>query len=338
MDAVRRDLYAAIFKHVLLRPPTFEVAANFLKYRASMLMKRTEVDYHPISIVFYTNKTCNFSCSFCYNRDVLNQPDAKSHDLKLPELRRILENPFGRKALRVAFLGGEPFLNPQIFDFFDLCHKARKISNVVSNASQLKGERLVKLVDSKVTVIGLSLYENNSSDVARVVEKLNASGRSYWVQTIAAADDLGSLEDRVRFARDIGCRNLILSNYNPEFDGRQERVVTLENREYPELEARLKREVGRQMNVQWMNRVVPRSQRKKSCRMPFSYIHVDNRGDIGPCCFRYPDGKRFGNVFSEEGWNAEPVVALRRNLLDQSAEPLGECRKCENLGRDLYGV
>lgn len=59
---------------------------------------------------------------------------------------------------------------------------------------------------------------------------------------------------------------------------------------------------------------------------------------MAPCCFRYPDGKKYGNIFNEENWNSEGTIELRENMLNQELAPVGECNNCENLYRDLYGI
>lgn len=337
MDKVRLDIYKHVALKLIKAPPLLPLF-NALKFKISEFSKKSIVNHYPISIVLYTNKLCNFSCSFCYNQEVLNRPDSIKYNLTLEQLNKILETPYGRRALRVAFLGGEPFLNPHIIELINSPLLSKKITNVVTNASKLSGKLLEDLISSQIDVIGLSLYDNNISDVQRVVERLNKSTKKYWVQTVVDATKLENLSERLEICHKMGVKNLILSNYNPYFDESYEKVSTSSNKELKFHEKYLKDKYNSVMSIQWINPIPQDKKRKKSCKLPFSYIHLDNQGDMAPCCFRYPDGKKYGNIFSEERWNSEGTVKLRENMLNQEIAPVGECNNCENLYRDLYGI
>lgn len=338
LDNVRKDIYFNLALKLIKRPPGLNVYSNYFKYKIALWQKKTVVLHFPVSLVFYTNKICNFKCSFCYNQDVLNKKKALESDLTLEQFKKIMENPFGKAALRIAFLGGEPFLNSNIFEFINYGHKKRKITNVVTNASQLKGSLLEDLVKSPIDVVGISLYDNNADDVARVVKRLNEARKLYWVQTVASAQNLNAIKQNIDFGLDIKCRNLIISNYNPYFDKKYENILTKDNRDYFQLEKSLRLSTENKMNIQWLNAIESGPRLKKSCKMPFSYAHVDNQGNIGSCCFRYPDANKFGNIYSDENWNTPETVKIRKNLITTDSEPIDECKDCENLVRDLYGV
>lgn len=322
---------------MMYRPPTWLVIENYIKYRLSMKKKDIDLKYSPLSIAVYTNKACNFKCSFCYNQDVLNQKTAKNDEMTEEQFKNILNSFHGQRALRIAFLGGEPFLNKNIFKLFEIANQRRKVSNVVTNATQLKGDFLEKVVKSKATIIGISLYDNNREDVSRVVGRFNNSTKSYWVQTVGDAQHLTQLGEKIEYCQSIGVKNLILSNYNPYFDKKYQSVIYDDNQEWKALEKDYKKKYSKKMNIQWIN-PFPRTLKNKNCRMPFSYVHVDNRGQIGACCFRYPNEELSGNLLKPNSWNSEFNMKLRNNLLQNNEVPLSECEKCENLHRDLYGV
>lgn len=339
MDPVRKDLYISIFKKAIKRPPRLKVILNYIFYKIEMALQKTHLRCAPFSMVMYINKRCNFDCTFCYNQDVLNTKTVDAADMTFDEFLKIIHSPVGEKVYRMAFMGGEPFMNPEIFKFIEYASNQHKLTNVVTNASVIKGKVLEKLLASKLDVIGISLYDNNIEDVERLVTIFNKEKITYWVQTVASAQDLNEIKERVLFCKKIKCRNLIISNYNPHFDGKDENVIFETNTNYIELERELRQIVQNTINIQWVNKLpVNRLEAKRVCRMPFSYVHVDNTGELGPCCFRYPEKSKYGSIFSKETWNTKSFKQLRRSLTGKDKELIEHCKKCENLSRDLYGV
>ncbi len=337
MDSVRLNLYSSIFLKTLKKIPSRKVLHNCLSYQLSKISKNDHLAYFPMSIVLYVNKTCNLDCPFCYNKELLNKGSKSETDMTKEQMLKIMNSSFGEKALRVALMGGEPFLNPLIFDFIEECSRRKKITNVVTNATTIKGNQLDKLKCSPVDVVGISLYENNHEDVARVVCELNKSNKTYWVQTIADAKKLKQLEDDIIFCSKINCKSLILSNYNPYFDKCYDSVIYDDNQNYLDLKKNmLSKKIN--MNLQWVS-LIPRESNNanKKCKMPFSYVHIDNQGALGPCCFRYPESEKFGSIYSKENWNNRKIKELRENL-NSNCKPIDECSLCENLYQDLYGI
>ncbi|MEK6579341.1 MAG: radical SAM protein, partial [Bdellovibrionota bacterium] len=168
------------------------------------------MNYTPMSIVIYLTRRCNYRCSFCYAKDVLDN-HAHDSDLTHEQLRKVLESPFGKNALRVGLLGGEPFLNSNIFAFIDTIKAHRKIMTVVTNASLLDDEKIKRLLKTRLDVLGVSLYDNNLRHVERVGRALRGK-QKYWIQSIVSASQLNKAEELIRFALEIGCENIQLSN------------------------------------------------------------------------------------------------------------------------------
>jgi organic radical activating enzyme len=119
---------------------------------------------------------------------------------------------FGRKSLRVGFLGGEPFMNPYLFDFLESANNMGKITTIVTNASLVDEEKKEKLKMISPTMLGISLYENNVKDVANLSEWEASHSKDFWVQSVVDASYLNGIKDKIKFAHDHRIKNLILSN------------------------------------------------------------------------------------------------------------------------------
>lgn len=336
---MRFSLYWYCVKRLFLFPPHPRVFLNFAAYLLNQhVFKRTVLRFHPISVVLYLTKRCNFKCTFCYAETVLDRRNHET-DLTLDQLKELLETPYGKNALRLGLLGGEPFMNPQIFELLAEIKRRGKITTIVSNASLIKGETLDRLLKSDLDVLGLSLYANNRPHIERVVKAVNGK-LQYWVQTVISADRIHEMEEIAAFADSIGCRNLHFSNCVP-IDGQHSDPPIYEgNQEYLAMEARLKRNYAGRINIDWVNLLPrPKAERKRACAMPFSYVHLDNKGNLGACCMRAPNGSLYGNVFQDkDSWNLPFYRKLRESMLDPKQDALDVCRGCDNLHKDLYQI
>jgi MoaA/NifB/PqqE/SkfB family radical SAM enzyme len=334
---MRASLYWHCLWRLFLYPPSPLVFWNLFSYFVNKsLLKRRKLSFYPLSLVVYLTKRCNYKCSFCYAQDSLN-PRNFENDLSLEQMKEILNNPFGRRALRVGLLGGEPFLNRDIFALIKLLKKHGKITTVVSNASLITQEKIPLLLDSGLDVLGLSLYDNNHHHVERVAQAIRGKMK-YWIQAVVNAREIEKLEPMIEFCLKIGCENLQISNCVPIGGMGADCAIYDDHTAYFEEEQRLKAKYKGKINISWIQ-PLPRKPVKRACAMPFSYVHVDNKGNLGACCMRAPDGSKYGNIYEGlKTWNSPFYLDLRESMYDITKEPLDVCRHCDNLHQDLYRI
>ena len=326
---------APSIKALLTNPPPISVWWNAFLYKLQGPSLRP--NYTPLSVVIYTTKRCNFKCEFCFTYDSLNRENWRSFELTAEELTNILDSEFGLRALRIGLLGGEPFMNPHIFEFLDECHKRGKITTVVSNASLIGDEERSKLLSSFPTMLGLSWYENNEEKIFDLSRWLSENRKSFWVQTVIGRREIPQMREKLLQARRAGIKNLIFSNYNPFYSKDVDNVIFDDCEEYLEIGPELLN-LADQFDISLvLPQPIKRNPSVRSCQMPFSYVHVDNKGTLGACCFRPPDLK-FGNIFEPTTWQNDANTAIRSSFLNSSSSLISPCTYCENLSRDLYGV
>lgn len=328
-------------KSLILNPPPLEVWTNLFKYGISRLRPSLRVSlrvsHAPISMVIYVSKRCNFKCSFCFTYSDLNKADWQDFELTEKGLESLLNSEFGRKSLRVGFLGGEPFMNPLLFKFLEMAHARGKITTVVTNASLVDEEKKENLKRVSPTMLGISLYENNSSDVARLSEWAAQNAKDFWVQSVIEATALDQMKKKIQFAHDHQIKNLILSNYHPGYSHEKEKVIFSDNADFKML-AKESQRLARQKGIRLtLPNPIQREYKTRSCTMLFNYVHVDAQGTLGPCCFRAPQ-KNYGSVYEADSWNNEAHLKIRETFLNKDLPPMSECAHCENFSRDLYGL
>jgi radical SAM protein with 4Fe4S-binding SPASM domain len=324
-------------KSLIFNPPPLLVWRNLLKYKISTFFKTKTVTHSPLSIVAYVTKRCNFSCNFCFTYSDLNKNDWKKDEMSIEQFSEIINSDFGKKSLRIGFLGGEPFLNPNLFTFLNLATKHGKITTIVTNASLVNEEHRKQLINNHPTMLGLSLYENNIEQVANLSEWLHTNKISFWVQTVIDSNSIEKMKTHLEFAKKHKIKNLIFSNYHPTFSKEYNLVIYNDNKDF-QLESK---KIQSSAKAYGIDLVLPqplqRAPVKRNCQMPFSYIHVDASGRIGPCCFRAPNEK-YGNIFKTDSWNNLNTQEIRAPFIDSTLPPKSECNYCENFSRDLYGV
>lgn len=323
------------FLHMMKNPPSAEVLLNLARYK--FLFGKAEVNHAPVSLVFYVTKRCNYKCEFCFTYSDLNKPEWEKFELTPIRLRELLETDFGRKALRIGFLGGEPFLNDHLEELLKISHEKGKITTVVTNASLVDQQRLQKLCEHYPTMLGISLYDNNSKEVSFLARELAKRKKFFWVQSVVDALHLEAMLDKIEFAHQNNIQNLILSNYHPEHSGQYNKVIYADDLRFKnmaEAATSLAQKYGIKLTLP---NPIDRQYKTRSCKMPYSYLHVDSEGNIGPCCMRSPK-KDYGNLARNSDWNGEYFLNLRESFTDFSREPVTDCRYCENFGRDLYDV
>lgn len=335
---MKYSLYLSIFFKMLKNPPPIGVIMNFLKFQIAKIQKKVVLNFTPVSVVISATKRCNFTCEFCFVEDYMEKSEGVSGDLSPAEFAKMLDSSYLKNALRVGFLGGEPFFNKNIFNYIKMLNKLGKITTVVTNSSLLKGAMLEELLKSPLSSIGLSLYDNNFDDVSRVAQALNGK-KSYWIQTIINAKTLHKLEEVIKFAISNGAQHLIFDNYFPMDHERKDLVIYSDNEEYKTLKRNLIKKYKNKVAITWVPLIVRKSEeiKSKKCQLPFSYIQLDNEGNLSPCCVR-PPHKGYGNIYDEVGWNSANVISLRKNMLNLNKRPNRTCENCQCLVADLYDV
>jgi hypothetical protein len=186
-------------------------------------------------------------------------------------------------------------------------------------------------------MLGISLYDNNINEVAELSLFLSKYHKDFWVQSVIAADELNQIENKILFAHQNKIKNLILSNYHPSYSKEYSKVIYDDNEQFKALAKRAK-ELSTKFNINLtLPAPIEKNKTKRSCNMAFSYVHVDSKGTLGPCCFRAPNEK-YGSIFNSNDWNGNEIVKLRDSFINHNILPLSECEHCENFSRDLYGV
>jgi len=124
----------------------------------------------PLHLTFFVTARCNALCQHCFYWDSLNKGQ---HELSLDEIDRIASSM--RRALWIAFTGGEPFLRQDLPEFAKILHDRLRPVTLSINTNGIKTDQIVASA-----------------------ERLAANCPRTFVGILCSLDGLGATHDRIR--------------------------------------------------------------------------------------------------------------------------------------------
>lgn len=157
---------------------------------------------------------CNLRCLHCYNE---SSPNTNSDKLTTVDWKSIIGQSFSIGCKQLQFIGGEPMLNP---DIFQLARYARDIGfdfiEIFSNGTLITREDIKKIKDLGINV-AISLYSNKSyvhdqittvngshNKTIRTMELLKESGINTRVGVIAMKQNQSTIEETLNLVKRLG--------------------------------------------------------------------------------------------------------------------------------------
>mgnify|MGYP002395138580 CR=1 FL=1 len=92
----------------------------------------------PAYLQFYPTLKCNYSCNFCFNRELSGADDASVEDFN-----KMVSVCKAQGIRHIDILGGEPTLHPDLFDMLDIIVRSSMMTTISSNGSRV--EALLKI-------------------------------------------------------------------------------------------------------------------------------------------------------------------------------------------------
>jgi radical SAM protein with 4Fe4S-binding SPASM domain len=291
-------------------------AWNRAKLLWGYLARRSRLPALPVEYIVETTAKCNLYCPMC-PRESLPQPKADMTG----EVFETLVRQTGRSAEHMMLIGlGEPFLDPNIFERIEFCHR-HSISTLLSTNGTLLDERLAeRVLDSPLEQITLSFdgarketfefyrkganFEKVRDNFVRFarMKKQRRSRLQVVVQIVKMDGNAGEVDEFIRFWSAV-----------PGID--QIRVKADET-----------------------NLMKPGAARDPAdWKYPCHYlwrgaVYVKHNGDVYPCCQSYMlDGAPLGNVAREplvEIWNSESMREMRRLHAAGRGGEVEMCSRC----------
>jgi MoaA/NifB/PqqE/SkfB family radical SAM enzyme len=317
---------------------------NYLKYRAYPRRERTAVQrYTPQICSLALTKRCNLNCGYCNVAAQLRDGRGgnwREHEVNLPLVRRIFENPLFGNCILVDLLGGEPLLVNDLDSIVAFLSGRGHLINTSTNGLLLRA-RIASLKRAGISRINVSFYDENRAVLERDLPGINAVFPVHAsIVLLNSQIEAGGEKvlDLARFVRETGCLSLRFWMYRPMgVDPRAEEVIRDDSAAYLDFKRRMERALPHFCLWPAVVRPAPPPPAivKKLCVQPWQRVGCDARGTVGICCGTEAtlEGEE-GNLFASPPdivFNHPTLVSLRRRLLDPASDPPEMCRTCNLL-------
>jgi len=261
---------------------------------------------------------------------------------------RILDR-FSR-ANTVAFGEGEPLLHPDLFSMIRETHRRRMEVLLDTNGTLLE-ERIDEVLKAPVEVLNVSLYGDDAESFAELTgasgklfgrmlagmeqivkrRKTGEGPRLFRASFICTTRNLDQAMRVIRLCEELGFEKLRLRNIGVLNSEGDTGVLCLREGD-PVAEEFLAKLRGERFRIPV---ILPSLYRdhypRPGCPLPFRYLAVNVRGEVGPCCSTAASAE-WGNLFNDpDAWNGEPIREFRRRLADPKQPLPAICRCCPGM-------
>ena len=291
-------------------------AWNRAKLLFTYLARRSRLNALPVEYIVETTAKCNLYCPMC-PRETHKQPKADMTD----DVYERLVRQAGSTAEHMMLIGlGEPFMDRQIFQRIEFCHR-HSISTLLStNGTFLDEATTARVLDSPLEQITLSFdgakketfefyrkgakFEKVRDNFVRFAQMKQErhSRLQVVVQMVKMEGNAGEVEDFKRFWSTL-----------PGVD--QVRIK--------EDETNLMRPDAGHSAAEW----------KHPCHYLWrGPMYVKQNGDVYPCCQSYMlDGAPVGNIGEQplvQIWNSDEMQRMRRLHTAGRGGEVDVCSRC----------
>src|SRR5262245_35704347 len=119
------------------------------------------VDRKPLQCSFYVTDRCNLDCSYCTEYD-----NAKPHP-SLADLKLWLHKVRSLGTMRIALVGGEPLLHPDIVEIVRYCRELGFATSLTTNGFLLNRKLVAELEDAGLQVMQISVDRMTPSAITK---------------------------------------------------------------------------------------------------------------------------------------------------------------------------
>ena len=281
----------------------------------SYLAGRTVVAGGPKYILLEATGKCNLFCPMCPRELVHFEPV----DIPMPLFKKIIDEAKSFLEFAVPYGGGEPMLNPAIFEMIKFCRDRNIRVGFSTNGTMNNPERNRKLLEAGLDYLifafdgatkesyekyrkGAKFEETREKILEFLRMKQGLKANTFTIiQMVRLKDNAGEVDDFRKMWGIPGVDQVRIKEDEMQFEG-----------------------VG-----------IPRPPEVPKRRNPCHYlwqgpVYIHHDGNVFPCCYMWR-GEPLGNVNHHELteiWNNEKMQRLRRAHIDGRIDGYHDCVNC----------
>ena len=289
---------------------------------------------------------CNFRCTMCQ----VSSPNFSSKNLDFEMFKKVIKD--NNQLLKIKLQGmGEPLVNSKFFDMVDFASKRGIVSEITTNGSLLNEANIVKLFNSNLSRITISIdgatsetfekirVKSNFNEVVRNCKNLVKHFKKKIIRPEISAwcviqnDNVSEFNKVYELCREIGFDKLTYQFYLSGWGKDEWNIINKNKRidiknikdQIKEVQIKGSKE-GMEVNIFDENLL----SFSRQCVWPWESSYISKTGDVVPCCI-IGDEKvvSFGNIKDnsfKEIWNSEKYKNFRKDIKNNKIPDY--CKNC----------
>ncbi|MCK9555900.1 radical SAM protein [bacterium] len=325
----------------------FKGIFNLAKVFSDLFFEPETVSSRITSAKIEVTTRCNLKCRFCDN----TVSSRRKTDMQIHEFLQILEKmPFLSK---ISLSGvGEPFLNPNIFQFIRLAKERHIFIGTFTNATLLSEDKIDRLIRSDIDWLNISLdgatketyetirrgavFENVISNTGMFQDKNIRNGEKIDVAVwmTLTKSNIGELPRMIPLLKSLKIKKLNIQSLHPwgkDYWKKELGDYQVEYENKGDFLSETAERAGKEGILLNYSTAGSKSRKRRTCNWPWRSCNITVDGFITPCCMNGSDPEiiNFGNIYRqsfEEIWNSRDYRFFRKQLKSSSMPDI--CRGC----------
>lgn len=317
--------------------------------------KKPKLLYQPTWLLIYVSDLCNFQCKMCPHH---TKGDASSFQLRKKQLGMMKASLFEEICKRypestlVMLAGvGEPLLNPEITQFFNIADQHKKMINLVTNGYFLnKTIRKAILNNKSFNQVSISLNASDPDDYQSItscpptvyntvisnIKELVKEKAKYKsnckiiLSAVASQEFLPQIKEFLIFCDQLNVNQIEIHNYikfgikekEQQWHSIQQNEKTIEA--ITHIDSFCKKQLK---TTVYLPKILNKNNFKKKCPWFFRNLAFDAYGNVSGCGRVMPPLANNGNLNQNNLWNSAYMQKMRKKYLSPTFK-LPEC--CNN--------
>ncbi len=240
-----------------------------------------QLKFSPILAQLIVIRRCNIVCGYCNEFDTTSEPvPANILFQRIEKLRQL-------GTVSLEFSGGEPLLNPSIFDAVSLATKKNFLTRMmITNAYLLDSDKIKKLNDAGLTHMQISIDGVNPNETTiKVLKPLRqklenlAKLREFnvTINSVIGAAPAEEAEEVFNFAEDIGFTPRVLVVHN------EKGQMKLSEKDMALYQLLRKKINNSKIKKNYTDKLLAGEEAPFKCRGGSRYLYVDEFGVVHYC-------------------------------------------------------
>lgn len=291
-----------------------------------------------LKMVYYAiTDGCNLRCPYCYASSTRKLPG----ELTPAESLGLVDQIAGMGAEVLILTGGEPMLRRDLFAVADRAREHGMRVNIITNGTRIRDAETARRMADTFATITVSLDGGTAethertrgkgtfAQTARGLELLNAAGVKPTINHVVSPDNVGALDDLMKFLDGIEFSRVRLMNHTGIGRGAEDGVHFAWEHHLAVQRFVWTNPVARKILTEGPKAVRPCSIRG-NCGLGGTEIYINSLGDVYPCKLITGPLHKAGNVRAQPLAEifASPVLADLRSNSVFEGENLADCRRC----------